>query len=373
MRVLHLVASTGKYGAEAVIESLARTLPSLGVETCVGHLRYKGGAHIFRLEDHLSGVEVIPFEHRGRLDPGLVFQLKNAMKRLGIDAIHSHGYKPDFYGGAAAMLLRLPRLSTCHLWTRATKDLCRYAKLDLLTLRRFDRVIAVSKPILEELRASGITNDKLSLIPNGIYTKAFAAGMPVYRSAFDTGAVVFGMACRQVAAKGVDLALQATAQLIKDVPHARLLIAGDGPKLDEYRTLSSALGIADKTRFIGRSNSMPDFYASLDVFLLPSIDEGLPIALLEAMAAGLPPIATTVGSVETVLHNNLNGLLIPPGDVAAIKSAMYTLAASSELRRQLGAAARSCVLTNHTERQMAAKYADLYWATVSNAKAHALF
>jgi len=132
------------------------------------------------------------------------------------------------------------------------------------------------------------------------------------------------------------------------------------------------LGLAEKVRFIGRSNSIPDFYASLNVFLLPSIDEGLPIALLEAMAAGLPVIATAVGSVDEVLHNNLNGLLIPPGDVAEIESAMLALAASRELRQQLGAAARSSVLTNHTDRQMAAKYADLYCATVSYAKAHAL-
>jgi glycosyltransferase involved in cell wall biosynthesis len=360
------------YGAEAVIESLARTLPSLGIETCVGHVRYAGGSHIFRLEDHINSVEVIPFEHRGRLDPGLVFQLKKAMKRLGIDAIHSHGYKPDFYGGAAAMLLRLPRLATCHLWTRATTDLCRYAKLDMLALRRFDRVIAVSRPILEELLASGITSDKLSLVPNGIRATAFVAGSPTYRSVFDTDAIVFGMACRQVAAKGIDLALRAAAHVMECVPQARLLIAGDGPKLDEYCRLANTLGLAEKVRFIGRSNSIPDFYASLNVFLLPSIDEGLPIALLEAMAAGLPVIATAVGSVDEVLHNNLNGLLIPPGDVAEIESAMLALAASRELRQQLGAAARSSVLTNHTDRQMAAKYADLYCATVSYAKAHAL-
>jgi glycosyltransferase involved in cell wall biosynthesis len=350
------------YGAEAVVASLARMLPSLGVETCIGHMRYAGSPAIFRLEEHLPGVAVVPLEHYGRVDPGLVLRLCAAMKKLGIDAIHSHGYKPDVYGGAAAHLMRLPALSTCHLWTRATRALRAYAKLDALALRSFDNVIAVSKPIFDDLRAAGIGKDRVSLIPNGICADNFAAGSPSFRSRSDANAIVFGAACRQVGAKGIDLLLHAVVEVTARVPPARFLVAGDGPMLEEYRNLAQNLGIARKVEFLGRCNNMPDFYASLDAFVLPSLDEGLPIALLEAMAATLPVIATSVGSVDQVIRNRHNGFLIPPGDIPALVNAMVALASDRELRLRLGEAARSEVLLRHTDKQMAQRYADLYQA-----------
>ncbi len=360
MRVLQLIASTGMYGAEAVVASLARTLPSLGIESCVGHVRYAGTPGIFRLEERLPGVDVVALEHRGRLDPAFILRLRDAMKRLGIDAIHSHGYKCDVYGRAAARLLRLPTVSTCHLWTRATRALRAYAKLDAMALRGFDSVVAVSRPIFEELKNCGISESRLCLIPNGIGTRQLSGGQGVFRSGLDSNAIVFGAACRQVAAKGVDVLLQAAVPVLVRIPNARFLVAGDGPKLEEYRALSSRLGIDDKVNFLGRCNAMADFYASLDVFVLPSLDEGLPIALLEAMATGLPVIATTVGSVDDAVRHRRNGLLIPPGDLPALEEAMVALAASREQRVNLGAAARQEVLARHTETQMVESYAGLY-------------
>jgi glycosyltransferase involved in cell wall biosynthesis len=105
---------------------------------------------------------------------------------------------------------------------------------------------------------------------------------------------------------------------------------------------------------------MPNFYASLDVFVLPSLDEGMPIALLEAMAEGRPVIATKVGSVERVVRNELFGRLIAPGDSAALASAMLALASSREKLSQLGEAARNEVLAHHSGQRMALQYATLY-------------
>ena len=141
---------------------------------------------------------------------------------------------------------------------------------------------------------------------------------PVYRNLFDPDAFIFGIACRQVAAKGVDLLLRAIPRVSALAPTTRFLIAGDGPRLNEYAELARSLEVDDKVVFLGRCNSMPEFYASLNTFVLPSRDEGLPIALLEAMASGRMVIATDVGSVGSVVHDQETGLLIAPDNLEAL-------------------------------------------------------
>jgi glycosyltransferase involved in cell wall biosynthesis len=360
MRVMQLISSTGFYGAEAVVASLARKLPAMGIETCIGHVRYPANGGDFRLEEHIDACEVIPLQHEGKVDFGFVHRLRADMRRLGIDAIHSHGYKPDIYGGVAAKLAGIPTLSTCHLWTRATLALRGYARLDALMLRSFDKVVAVSRQILNELQASGVAKEKLTLIPNQICAEKFVAGKPAFRGCFPEGAFIFGTACRQVSAKGMDLFLHSAATITEVFPEARFLIAGDGPKAEDYRALARELGLAGKVKFLGRCYAMPDMYASLDVFVLPSIDEGMPIALLEAMASGCPVIATNVGSVANVIRDQENGLLIQPGNTGALTSAMLALASKRERLSQFGEAARKDVLEHHSGNQMSGQYADLY-------------
>lgn len=359
MRVLHLIGSTGWYGAEAVVSTLVTTLPSMGIDTCVGHLRYARGDE-FRLEDQMLNCDVFPVQQSGRMDFQALGLLRAEIKRRGIDAIHSHGYKPDVYGWLCKQFEGISMISTCHLWTKATRALRAYARMDALILRRFDKVVAVSEPILDELKASGVGEQKLVHIPNGISVSQFMSAVPMYRHLFPKNAFIFGAACRQVQAKGVDLLLRAVPRVSELVPDARFLIAGDGPKLSEYRDLAQSMGLSDKVLFLGRCEAMPEFYASLDTFLLPSLDEGLPIALLEAMASARPVIATDVGSVSSVVRNQETGLLIEPGDIEALSSAMLSVACNRERISQFGASARRHVVSSFSSRQMVGRYAELY-------------
>lgn len=359
MRVLQLIGSTGFYGAEAVVASLARSLPAHGIETCVGHMRYTR-ADALRLEEHLPDCDVIPLPQSGRLDIQMLRQLRAEIKRRDIKAIHSHGYKPDFYGGISARIAGIPVISTCHLWTKATKALRTYARLDALMLRRFDRVVAVSEPILKELQSARIPEKKLAHIPNGIAVTNFISAIPLYRHLFPRNSFIFGVACRQVSAKGVDILLHAMARVAELLPHARVLIAGDGPKLDEYRQLARELGIGNKVVFLGRCDAMPEFYASLDTFLLPSRDEGLPIALLEAMASARMVVATDVGSIKTVVRHQETGLLIPPGNVEALVSSMLFAISNRERLSRFGSIARGDVVAHFSSQSMVNRYSDLY-------------
>ncbi len=361
MRILQLISSTGYYGAEYVVAALAEKLPSIGIECYVGHIRYGGGEEdVFRLEDHLRNCDVIPFEHSYRFEIGIVQRLRKEVKKRNLDAIHCHGYKPDFYGGLAAKIANIPVMSTCHLWTRATPALRGYARLDAMILRNFDKVVAVSEPIFRELQSAGVPARNLALIPNGISIARFATTPPIYRSLFDPEAFIFGAACRQVPAKGIDLLLNSIPRVNALAPSTRFLIAGDGPMLNEYRELACKLGVDDKVVFLGRCNSMPEFYASLNTFVLPSRDEGLPIALLEAMASGQMVIATDVGSVGSVVHNCENGLLIAPDNLEALIVAMLSVVSNRDHLSRFGAAARHEVTTNFSSGRMVRRYAELY-------------
>jgi glycosyltransferase involved in cell wall biosynthesis len=359
MRVLQLIGSTGMYGAEAVVGSLARGLPRVGIETCIGHVRY-ARPDALKLEEHLLGCDVIPFPQSNRLDMTVLSQLRKEIKSRNIEAIHSHGYKPDFYGRIVASVAGIPVISTCHLWTKSTRALRAYAHLDAVMLRRFDRVVAVSEPILKELKDAKVPDEKLSYIPNGIYVTDFLSALPAYRYLFPRNSFVFGAAGRQVDAKGIHILLQAMNRIAGLMPQARLLIAGNGPKLANYREMAWELGIGEKVEFLGRCEAMPDFYASLDAFLLPSLDEGLPIALLEAMASARTIIATDVGSVKSAVRNEATGLLIAAGSVEALSSAMLSVISNQERLTRLGAAARVEILTNFSSQKMVNRYAQLY-------------
>jgi glycosyltransferase involved in cell wall biosynthesis len=359
MRVLQLISSTGFYGAEAVVNTLVEKLPSIGIETFVGHIRY-GGQEVLCLENHLRNCEVIPFEHTGRFEIGIVQRLRKELKRRKIDAIHSHGYKPNFYGGLAAKLSKISVMSTCHLWTKATPALRTYANLDAMMLRRFDKVVAVSEPIFRELQSARVPARNLALIPNGIATGRFATAAPAYRNLFEPDAFIFGIACRQVEAKGVDLLLRAIPRVSALAPSTRFLIAGDGPRLNEYIALARSLEVYDKVVFLGRCNSMPEFYASLNTFVLPSRDEGLPIVLLEAMASGRMVIATDVGSVNSVVHDQENGLLIAPDNLEALILAMLSVVSNRDYLARFGSAAQKQVTSNFSFGRMVRRYAELY-------------
>jgi len=359
MRVLHLIGSSGLYGAETVVTTLVRQLRAKGIDSCIGHIRY-AGPDALKLEEHLSDCEVFPLLHRGRFDRRILTQLRHEIQRRKIDVVHCHGYKPDLYGWIGARFAHIPVISTCHLWTRATRALRLYAVIDGWILRHFDRVVGVSDPIVADLKSAGVEDQALLCIPNGITMGSYATVLPAYRKLFPCDAHIFGAACRQVKAKGVDILLRAMARVAPLVPRARLLIAGSGPFIDEYRHLARELEIADKVVFLGHVQSMPGFYASLDTFVLSSLDEGLPMALLEAMASARVVIATDVGSVKSLVRNEETGILIPPGNLTALTSAMLSVTSNYERLSHLGAAARWHVRVYYSDTRMTQRYADVY-------------
>jgi len=197
---------------------------------------------------------------------------------------------------------------------------------------------------------------RITVIPNGIRTPPQAA-RPGGR-----GPVLIGTVGNLTPIKGHELLLRAFAKFRHGAPaiDAYLCLAGDGPLRSQLQALARPLGIAPRCQFVGRIHNVSDFLAELDLFVLPSRSEAHPNALLEAMAAGLPCVATSVGGVPEVLDAGRCGRLVPAGDSDALARAMLDLAVDPDARRRLGVAAWQRARDTYSLSGMAKAYATLY-------------
>lgn len=165
--------------------------------------------------------------------------------------------------------------------------------------------------------------------------------------------------------KGLGYLLEATAQLKKQSPvDFRLLVVGDGQLRDDLIAQSRTLEIADRTIFAGARTDVPDILGELDIFAFPSLWEGLPLALLEAMAAGLPVVATAVGGTPEVVQNGQTGILVPPGDHQSLAIALERLITEPDLRLKMGQAGLNRIQQAFTDEQMVEKYHNLYFQLI---------
>jgi len=361
VNILQLISSEGYYGAESMLLALARTLPGLG---CGSHVavfrdaRTHSGELETRAARHGLNVETVPCA--GRWDWQTVGLIRKLVERLGVDVLHTHGYKADVYGYAAAWPNRVALVATCHNWPSRRLSMRAYAALDRVTLRQFDRVATASGPVAEILSRWKVSAHKLKTIPNGVDMEPFCALPPRGRE-FSSGAeLLVGFVGRLVPDKGGALLLSAAQAVLAVFPNAKFVFAGEGPARAEWEELAVKLGIASKDVFAGTRDDMPAVYASLDVVVLPSYNEAMPMCLLEALAAARPVVATAVGAVPKVVVPGVTGLLCEPGDAKALSAAILRLLRDPELGRTLGSHGRAHVTRYFAADVVGRSYIGLY-------------
>lgn len=347
------------YGAEAVILNLARGLDASGHHSVLGvfangDVQLHHAAMARHLESHL-----LPCA--GQFDPRMLAQLRRLVREHGIDVVHAHGYKADVYAYLALRSAGLPLVSTCHNWLDTDLKVRVYGALDRLALRRFAAVAVVSEALQTTLRLAGFDAAKLRLIPNGIdvtpFQQAAAHAEAIARS---SSALRVGLVGRLSPEKGVDVFLKAAALVLREQAEVQFVIAGDGPEREALQALAAHLGIAQQVNFLGRSETMPELLASLDLVVSASRFEGLPMTILESMASGRPIIATTVGEIPTVLDGGRAGMLVPPEDNIALAQAMLALLRSPELRQTYSRQAALRVAAHFSADRMTAHYLEMY-------------
>ena len=362
MKILQLISSSGVYGAESVILNLARGLSDGGHSCVLGVFANSPNPNLQLHEKALEeGVPSYPFPCRGQFDLTAIRRIRYLAMETGADIIHTHGYKADVYTRLAMLDSGVPLVSTCHNWLDEDWRTYLYGLVDRYVLRSFPRVVSVSEQVRQRLLKAGVQPERIRIIPNGIDLYPFTVERrldPVEWSQ-DRPAVV-GMVARLSAEKGVDLFLHAAAQVAGRISHVRFVVVGDGPDREELEALIDELRLRPYVSMLGRRNDMPAQYALFDLLVSSSRKEGFPIAILEAMASGLPLVAAAAGDLLKVVRNGETGILLPTGDPGALASTIVDLLRDREKRRRLGAAARRLVESQYSARQMSNDYLDTY-------------
>ncbi|MGO4885241.1 MAG: glycosyltransferase family 4 protein [Bryobacteraceae bacterium] len=362
MNILQVISSGGYYGAESMLLALARALPGVGCGSTIAVFsdsRTEPGG----LETHAARrglrVEVVPCN--GRWDWKAVRRIRELAKEHRVDVLHTHGYKADIYGGAAAWRGRVSLVATCHNWPSRLASMRAYAAIDRQVLRHFDRVATASDPVAEILTRAGIPAHKLRTIPNGVDTEAFREAPASLRAEMGGGAErLIGFVGRLVPDKGGAVLLAAAQTVLTTYPDAKFVFVGEGPARQEWETRACELGIASKVVFTGGRDDMPSVYASLDLVVLPSFQEAMPMCLLEALAAARPVVATAVGAVPKVVIPGVTGLLCDPGDVSGLSAAILRVIREPDLARMFGNNGRAHVARHYAAKVVARRYVDLY-------------
>jgi glycosyltransferase involved in cell wall biosynthesis len=360
VKVLQLISSGGYYGAENMLLNLCASQQKAG---CENSLMLFYNVHAPNVEFYerarRRGLSVRMVHCQGRADWRAVRQIEECIQEDGIELLHTHGYKADLYGYVAARRSGKPIVATCHNWVGGTAALGIYNHLDRMALKRFQGLAAVSDSVAQRLLDSGVAAKKIRTIPNGIDVGPFEHALPSPALNFD-GSKVIGMVARLDLQKGFEYLLRAARELCGTFPALKVVLVGEGPDRQAIENLIHRFGLQSNVVLTGQHSDMPAIYAAMDIFILPSLNEGLPMTILEAMAASKPVIATRVGAIPSVIKDGETGLLVNPEDINGLRNALARLLADSDLCRRIGAAGHDWVSRNYTSEAMAMKYRQMY-------------
>lgn len=361
MRVLQLISSAGNYGAENSMVVLSHALQREGLYVHVGVFSNQHAPNREVADRALqAGLPVELIDCRGRVDFAAIRNLRKFIQTQKIDVVHTHGYKANLYGYRAAAPVGIPVLATCHNWADSNVPLWIYSALDRLALRRFTHVAAVSEGVKASLRRFGVPERKISVISNGIDIDALASARPSLREGALRDRRIVGMVGRLVWAKGPEYLLRVAREILDEIPETIFVFVGDGPARKDLETMARQLGIEEATLFLGQRDDMPSVYASLDVSVLPSLMEGMPMTILEALAAARAVVATRVGAIPQLIRSEETGLLVDPGNTEQLRDALLRLLRDGDLRQRLGERGRKLAEKHYSAKAMAQNYIKLY-------------
>lgn len=338
--VLHLIDGLNVGGAEVLLRDLTAGLVQRGYRVSVGYST--PGPLVEELR--ANGIKLTRLPRLARVDPLLMLGMLRLINSDPPQVVHTHLFKSDFHGRLAARLAGVPVvISTLHNADRWAEKW----PLGVLyggSARFADQLIAVSEEVRQyHLQKTAVSAEKLMVINNGVDVGRFnitAAVRQQLRAEFkiSTESVLFGVIGRLKPQKDHNTFLDAAALILREVPSARFLVIGDGPLRAELEQRAAVLGLLPALIFTGLRNDIPQLLAALDVLIFSSLWEGLPVTLLEAMAAVKPVVATAVNGIAGVAIEDVTALLVNVADPAALSAACVRLARDPGLRLRLGQA-----------------------------------
>jgi len=296
-----------------------------------------------------TGVKVRCLNMSNKRDIRGLLKLHQFFRSYKIDIVHTHLLEADIFGRFAAIWAKVPIIiTTTHsvdgwkLNSRRYKTKCRLF-LNGIADKHSDAIITVSDYVKNFLiEHEGTDPKKIHVIKNGIEIHKNNKNS---KPSFDKQeTIVLGSVGRLFEEKGFEYLLRAFQKAQNQYLNLKLLIAGDGPLRVELEKLADDLKITSGIEFMGVVDDIPTFLSKLDIFILSSIQEGIPLGLLEAMAAGKPVIATKVGGIPEVVDDGSDGILVPAANISELNDAILSLIQDERKRREMGRNARRKVI-----------------------------
>jgi len=359
IRIVYLVHTLGMAGLENVVVGLINGLePSLFECTIVSlqePLQHKVNT---------ERAKVVSLDKKGGNDPRLIYRLYRFLRQERPHIVQTHNWGTLLEGALAAKLAGVPVVIHAE---RGTMD---GRRRNLFVQRRLlkvvDQVLSASEALRQRLAAStGFPYQKIKPIPNGVDVNLFSP-RPTEKQrirrhlGLELTPIYIGTVANLRPVKNHALLLRVGSRLCQSQEQVRFVFAGDGPLKAQLVALAEKLGISAKVQFLGARADIPEVLNALDVFVLPSLSEGMPNAVLEAMACGIPVVATCVGGVPELIEDGNTGLLFPSEDEGRLEAILGNLLRCDTQRRALGEKGRQRVLECFRLERMVNEYQDLY-------------
>lgn len=366
IRVLQITRHLHIGGLERVVANLCRHADPARFEMSVC-CEVAKGAIGQELED--AGFEVHELDKAGSgPDYAAFLKVARLLRERSIDLVQSHGTHALIDCSLASLLAPdCAWIHTFHFGNYPHLPQKRNLALESLFSRRAHRLVAVAhaqkRALIDHLR---LRAENISVIWNGVDVRpaerleAGARAAKQHELGLREDEFVLGTVAVMTKQKGIPVLIDAARLLAPNFPRARFLVVGGGPMLDSYRDLCREAGVEDRFVFTGWRTDATELMTLFDIFVMPSLWEAMPMVLLEAMAVGLPTIATRVGDIPRILVEGRTGSLVPPGDPPALADGIGRMISDAEMRGDMGRAAHRRYARHFTARSMAERYERLY-------------
>ena len=377
MRILHTIDSIGLYGAESVLLTLALEQQRRGhtpIILSIGNRSAKEKP--IENEARVLGIPCIPYRMRDGLNLLGGLRLLGIAERERADVVHSHGYKTNILLGLLPRRARRqPIVTTLHGWTakRSVSKLGLYRLLDQSVLHRLDAIVVVNDSLKQLECIRRLDAHKVHLIPNGIAVASaprqvrddpFARGVYALKASSDFVIVAVG---RLSPEKNFGALIEAMRTVVDARPRVRAVIVGAGPAAESLERMVSDHALSENVCFGGYVKHAHLYFGLFDLLVIPSLTEGLPVTLLEAMAADLPVVATAVGDIPKTLGDL--GVLVPPGDAAAIAAGILSVIGEYASYRGKASGGSARVRAHYSSKSAADRYDAVYRSLLGSSAA----
>jgi glycosyltransferase involved in cell wall biosynthesis len=312
------------------------------------------------IADH--SIEII--HSPGKIQYTTIRTVHSILRTQRLDILHTNEHKSDVVGLIAAKLAGVGTVSSVHGWLSNSVRTKTYEAVDRLVVKFFDKIIVGSTALKNDLVKNGIKSDKITVVHNAVRLEAFHESNvdPAIkqRLGLHPQSPVIGVVGRLSKEKGHQYILRAMCHVIRVFPAARLLVVGRGSAKPQLERLAKHLGIAGHVIFTGFYNDIRSVFQIIDVFVLASVRESLPMVVLEAMAAGKPVVATSVGGVSELVRHGQTGLLVKPKDSRSIAEAVISLLKEEQKRVAMGRKGRERIRASFSAPLLARKVEHVY-------------